>query len=68
MAVLAVGDDVDIDWGLSTIVGKVVRIYGSRSRTQVTVELTPELSSFVVDERTTVTVPRGAVRQHRIVA
>jgi hypothetical protein len=68
VANLAIGDVVDIDWGLSTIMGTVVRIYGAPSRIQVTVELTPELSSYVVDEPTTVTVPRGAVRRHSVVA
>lgn len=65
---LAIGDVVDIDWGLTTIMGTVVRVYGPPSRVQVTVELTPELSSYVVDEATTVTLPRGAVRRHSVVA
>jgi hypothetical protein len=65
---LATGDVVDIDWGLDTVTGTVVRVYGPAHRRQVTVELTPELSSDVVDEPTTVTLPRGAVRRHSFVA
>lgn len=62
------GDLVDVDWGLATVVGKVVDVYGPPLRPQVTVELIPELSSYVVDEPTTVTVPVGAVRPNSVVA
>lgn len=64
----AYGDLVDVDWGLATVVGKVIDVYGPPLRPQVTVELIPELSSYVVDETTTVTVPLVAVRPHSVVA
>jgi hypothetical protein len=58
---LRAGDLVDIDWGLSTVTGRVRQVYGPPHRVQVTVELTPELSSYVVDEVTTVTLPSASV-------
>lgn len=60
-SLLSFGELVDVDWGLDTVAGRVVRVYGPPLRLQVTVELTPELSSYVVSEPTEVTVPFGAV-------
>lgn len=62
------GEVVDIDWGLTNVVGRVVRVYGPPLRLQVTVELTPELSSYVVSEPTEVTVPLGAVHRRTTTA
>jgi hypothetical protein len=62
-AKLAAGDLVDIDWGRDTVTGRVMQVYGPPHRVQVTVELTPQLSSYVVDEVTTVTLPSGAVHR-----
>lgn len=57
------GDEVLIPWGLDEVRGRVHEVYGSPPRRQVVVELTPELSGSVVDERTTVTLPIEAVRR-----
>jgi hypothetical protein len=65
-AKLRAGDLVDIDWGLNTVTGRVMRVYGPAHRVQVTVELTPELSSYVVDEATTVTLPSAAVHRRAL--
>jgi voltage-gated potassium channel len=45
-----------------------VYVAGSAVLVVFCAELTPELSSYIVDEPTTVTVPRGAVRGHSAVA
>ncbi|HST48237.1 hypothetical protein [Jatrophihabitans sp.] len=63
---LRAGEVVDIDWGLSTVAGKVLEVYGPPHRVQVTVELSPELSSYVVAETTTVTVSSASVHQRPI--
>ena len=63
---LRAGDLVDIDWGLTTVTGMVREVYGPPHRVQVTVELTPELSSYVVDEATTVTLPSAAVHRRAL--
>ena len=60
------GDVVDVLWGLNTVAGKVINVYGPPLRRHVTIELTPELSSYVVDEPTTVSVPLSAVRRRRV--
>ena len=65
---LAFCDLVDVAWGLGTVVGQVINLYGPPHRRHVTVELTPELSSYVVDEPTTVSVPLSAVQRHNAVA
>lgn len=56
------GDAVVVDWSLNAVRGTVAEIYGQGSARRVVVELTPELSSFVADEPTTVALPVGAVR------
>ncbi|MDQ6782077.1 MAG: hypothetical protein M3063_01250 [Actinomycetota bacterium] len=61
---LEVGEVVVIPWGLDEVLGTVVEVYGSAGRVQVVVGLSPERSSYVVDEPTTVTLPRSAVRHH----
>ena len=63
-----VGDVVVIPWGLDQILGTVAEVYGRSPRVQVVIELSPELSSHVVDEPTTVTLPRSAVKRHVVVA
>ena len=65
---LDVGDEVIIPWGLDEVRGTVAELYGSAPRIQVVVELTPELSSYVVDERTTVTLPVAQVRKAGVAA
>jgi uncharacterized Zn finger protein len=67
-AKLRAGDLVDIDWGLNRVTGRVLGVYGPPYRIQVTVELTPELSSYVVDEVTTVTLPSASVHQRALPA
>lgn len=57
------GDVVVIPWGIDEIRGRVAQIYGRPPHVQVVVELTPELSSHVVDASTTVTMPIGSVRK-----
>lgn len=57
------GDRVVVPWGVSEVTGRVVQIYGPVVNLQVVVELTPESSSYVVDEPTTVTVPKSSVRR-----
>ncbi len=56
------GDEVVVDWDLDEVHGTVAEIYGQGPARRIVVELTPELSSFVVDEPTTVTLPVAAVR------
>ncbi|MDQ6839651.1 MAG: hypothetical protein M3137_15325 [Actinomycetota bacterium] len=63
-AELEVGDVVVIPWGIDEVLGTVVEVYGTSGRVQVVVGLSPELSSYVVDEPTTVALPRSAVRHH----
>jgi hypothetical protein len=60
---VAIGDDVVIPWGVDEVRGKVVEVYGNAPKVQVVVELQPELSSYVVDDTTTVTLPLSAVRR-----
>jgi len=65
---LEVGDKVVIPWGLDEVHGTVAEVYGNPPRLQVVVALTPELSSYVVDEPTTVTMPLSAVRRAGLAA
>lgn len=67
-AKLVPGDRVVIPWGLDEVEGIVADLYGHEPRVRVVVELTPALSSFVVDESTTVTLPIDAVRKGRLAA
>ena len=57
------GDSVVIAWGLDEVRGTVAEVYGTGRRRHVVVALTPELSSFVVAEPTTVTLPYDEVRR-----
>ncbi len=63
-----VGDTVVIPWGVDEVHGTVAEVYGNSPRVQVVVALTPELSSYVVDEPTTVTMPLSAVRRAGLAA
>jgi hypothetical protein len=63
---LKAGEVVVIPWGLDEVRGIVAEVYGIGSRARVVVELSPELSGYVVDEPTTVALPLGAV--HRAAA
>lgn len=62
------GDEVVVEWGLDEVRGTIAEIYGRGPARRIVVELTPELSSFVVDEPTTVTLPVGAVRAASLTA
>lgn len=59
---IGAGMTVVIPWGVGEVRGTALEVYGTEPRAQVVVELTPELSGYVVDEPTTVTVPLSAVR------
>ena len=59
---LETGDEVVIPWGLNDVHGTVAEVYGTGPLRRVVIWLTPELSSFVVDEPTTVALPYGEVR------
>lgn len=65
---LEIGDTVVIPWGVDEVRGTVAEVYGSPPRVHVVVALTPELSSYVVDEPTTVTMPMSAVRRAGLAA
>ena len=58
-----VGETVRVPWGVDQILGKVAEVYGSGLREHVVIELSPVLSSLVVDEPTTVSLPIGDVRR-----
>ena len=66
--VFEVGDEVVIPWGLDEVHGIVEQVYGQSPREHVVVALTPELSSHIVDESTTVTLPIAAVRKAGVAA
>jgi hypothetical protein len=57
-----IGDLVLIPWGLDEVRGIVAEVYGPALDRRVVVALTPELSSWVVDEPTTVAMPAEVVR------
>lgn len=65
---LEIGDKVVIPWGVDEVRGTVAEVYGNPPRVHVVVALTPELSSYVVDEPTTVTMPLSAVRRAGLAA
>ena len=50
------GDEVVIPWGFTEVHGGVAEVYGPPAQRRVIVALEPELSSYVVDEATTVAV------------
>ncbi len=60
---LNVGDVVTFDWGLAEVRGTVAEIYGREPRVHVVVELSPDVSGYVVDEPTTVSLPISRVRR-----
>ena len=60
---LKYGDEVVIPWGFTEVHGRVAEIYGPPTLRRVIVALEPELSSFVVDEPTTVSVPITDVKR-----
>ena len=58
------GERVLVEWGLDSQVGaEVIEVYGPEARRHVLVRLTPQLSSDVVDEPSTLSVPLSAVEQ-----
>jgi hypothetical protein len=66
--VLEYGDQVLLSWGLAEIRGTIIEIYGRSPRQHVVVQLTPELSGYIVDEPTTVSLPIDLVRPAQNVA
>lgn len=56
-------DEVMIQWGFTEVRGRVAEVYGPRALRRVVVALEPELSSYVVDEATTVSLPIADVRK-----
>lgn len=61
---LVFGDEVLIPWGFEAEVrGTVQEIYGPPARRHVLVLLTPDLSGYVVDEPSTVSIPIDAVKK-----
>lgn len=62
------GEIVDIDWGVHVISARVMLSYGEAPHKMVTMELTPDLSSCVVDKPTTLTLPEDEVRHRAAVA
>lgn len=52
------GDRVRVDWGLDTVLGRVLESYATGGRAKVLVEIDP---GQVSEETTTLTVPLGAV-------
>jgi len=59
---LELGATVVIPWGIDEVRGTVAEVYGPDDDRRVVVALSPELSSYVVDELTTVTLPADSVR------
>lgn len=60
---LSFGEEVIIPWGLDEVRGTVHEVYGTKPRLYVVVQLTRELSGYIVNEPTTVTVPLDAVKR-----
>ena len=58
---LRYGEVVSIPWGVDRVQGTVHDIYGTAPRVYVVVMLTPERSSEVVAEPTTVVMPHDSV-------
>lgn len=56
------GATVVIPWGIDEVRGTVAEVYGPENDRRLVVALTPELSSYVVDEQTTVSLPADVVR------
>jgi hypothetical protein len=57
------GEEVIIPWGLTEVHGRVAEVYGPPADRRVLVALEPMLSSHVVDEPTTVSLPIRDVRK-----
>ena len=57
------GDEVLIPWGSTEVRGRVAEVYGPPAQRRVKVALEPPLSSFVVDEPTTVSLPLADVKK-----
>lgn len=58
------GERVLVKWGPDTqVLAEVMEVYGPDARRHVLVLLTPEISSDVVDQPTTLSVPLYAVEQ-----
>lgn len=60
---LSYGDEVVIPWGFTEVHGRVAEVYGPPAQRRVLVALEPELSSYVVDEPTTVSIPLDDVKK-----
>lgn len=60
---LVYGDEVMIPWGSTEVRGRVAEVYGPPAKRRVLVALEPELSSYVVDEPTTVSIPLTDVKR-----
>lgn len=60
---LLYGDEVVIPWGFTEVHGRVAEVYGPPAQRRVIVALEPELSSYVVDEPTTVSLPLADVKK-----
>jgi len=56
------GETVVIPWGRDEVRATVAEIYGRPDDRRVVVILSPELSSYVVDEDTTMSLPIGMIR------
>lgn len=56
-------DEVMIQWGSAEIRGRVAEVYGPPALRRVIVALEPELSSYIVAEPTTVSIPIADVRK-----
>jgi hypothetical protein len=57
------GDEVMIPWGTTEVRGRVAEVYGPPGQRRVNVALEPELSNFVVDGPTTVSLPLADVQK-----
>jgi hypothetical protein len=60
---LQYGDLVVFRWGAAEEQGTVRELYGRADDRRVVLDLTPEISGYVVDEPTTVALPVGKVRK-----
>jgi len=61
------GDKVEVPWGPGTVVGRVLRVYGPRSRRHVLVAIQLSDSNEAVDadqiEESTVSFPAALIRR-----
>lgn len=65
---LKYGDVVVIPWGIDEVRATVRETYGTPDDLRVVVILSPELSSYVVDEDTTLSLRASAVRLDTVAA